>query len=260
MIDFNMVFEQHPYLIPIIWVVVTVIVAVILERLITRSLNQFAHKRDVPPHVRNNMILFFRLMILVGIVASILRIGGLPTEWVLAFSAIGGTAVGFASTTTIGNMIAGLYVLITHPFKVGEYVRIGNVEGIVEEVSITYTKIFTLQNTTVTLSNLRVLDQDIINYRVYNDDKKVYCYSFQLGFDHKFSEEKLEAIFDNVMKQHAKKLPKKPSYALMRTTAFERTYTFYLYVEKPEDIFDFYPAFVKDIVQAWDDAKKSLEP
>lgn len=254
MIPINSI-SGSPYLAPVVWVIITTIIAVVLERSITRHINRFAQKKDIAPNVKNNMILFFRLMILVGVTAAILRIGGLPTEWVLVFSAVGGTAVGFASTTTIGNLIAGLYVLITHPFKVGEYVKIGNVEGIVEEISITYTKIFTLQKTTATLSNLKVLDQEIINYKISDEDTETYCYSFQLGFDHKLPTETLETIFDKVIKQYEKILPKKPAYALVRLTAFERTYIFYLFIEKPYDIFAIYPMFVRDLTREVDEAK-----
>jgi small-conductance mechanosensitive channel len=255
MISITEIFKDYPYLTPAVWIIVTAIVAIILERSITRYINRFAQKKDIALNVKNNMILFFRLIILVGVIASILRIGGLPTEWVLAFSAVGGTAVGFASTTTIGNLIAGLYVLITHPFKVGEYVRIGNIEGIVEEISITYTKIFTLQKTTVTLSNLKVLDQEIINYKISNAEGETYCYSFQLGFDHKLLTETLESLFDKVIKQYEMILPKKPTYALVRLTAFERTYIFYLFIEKPQDIFAIYPMFVRDLIEEIDEAK-----
>ena len=88
------------------------------------------------PHVTNSLVLTFRLLILIGATVSIVRAGGLPTDWFVAFSALGGAAVGFASTKTIGNFIAGLYLFMVRPFKVGDYVLVGAVEGIVKEITI----------------------------------------------------------------------------------------------------------------------------
>lgn len=81
---------------------------------------------------------------LFGSVVSIIRVGGLDTQWFVAFSAPGGAAVGLASTQTIGNFIAGLYLLAARPFKVGDYVRLGTIEGVVQEITINYTKILTI--------------------------------------------------------------------------------------------------------------------
>ncbi|MFW9906821.1 MAG: hypothetical protein ACFFFH_21130, partial [Candidatus Thorarchaeota archaeon] len=40
----------------------------------------------------------------------------------LGISAILGTAIGFASTTTMGNFLAGLYIMAARPFLIGDYI------------------------------------------------------------------------------------------------------------------------------------------
>jgi len=249
--------NQFPYLTTIIGVAVAVATAIVLERLITRYFRRFAKSRELPPHVANGFVLIFRLLILLSAVATLLRIGGVPTEWFVTFSALGGAAVGFASTRTLGNFTAGLFVFVTRPFQVNDYVRIDNVEGVVEEITFNYTKILTPSNTLVYISNLKILDQNIVNYRYRGSGKPpLYCYYIELGFDHTLSTEELEKGFDSVIAQYVEKLPKKPEYALLRTGAFERRYMFHLYVKKPKDIFALQVSFVKDIVATWEKAKK----
>jgi len=235
---------------------VLVAVAIILERLIARYLKRVSKQKEWPPHVTNGLVLIFRLLILLGAVASIMRIGGIPPDWLVAYSALGGAAIGFASTRTLGNFLAGLFVFVTRPFQVNDYVRIDNMEGVVEEITFNYTKIRTQSSTLVFISNLKILDQNIVNYRYMGGKSQLYCYSIDLGFDHVLSTEELEKAFDSVIERYVDKLPKKPEYVMQRTSATERRYVFYLYVKKAKDLFDLQQSFVREITKEWEKTKK----
>jgi len=52
-------------------------------------------------------------------------------------------------------------LLAAHPFKIGDYVRIGTIEGIVQEITINYTKILTIGKDVVSVSNIQILDRDV---------------------------------------------------------------------------------------------------
>lgn len=86
-------------------------------------------------------------------------------EIFIGAAALLGTAIGFASSTTIGNFISGLYLLITNPFDVGDYIMLPDlkIEGIVEEISINYTKIITPQGVQVSINNQKMLGTTIHN-------------------------------------------------------------------------------------------------
>ena len=145
----------------ILSLIIILVVAIALERIFTRYLSRFAKRAKLEPSAANNLVLTFRILILIGALLALSRAGGLSPEVIVAISAIGGAALGFASQKTLGNFIAGLYLLAARPFKVEDYVRIGNVEGIVQEVTINYTKILTIGNNIVSISNLQILDRDI---------------------------------------------------------------------------------------------------
>jgi small-conductance mechanosensitive channel len=237
----------------IIWVIVVAVVAIALERLFTRYLSHFAKRAKLERSAANNLVLTLRIIILIGAVLAISRVGGLQPEWIVSISAIGGAALGFASQKTLGNFMAGIFLLAARPFKAGDYVRIGTVEGIVQEVTLNYTKVLTIGNNTVSVSNLQILDRDITNY-AYEDKKHVdlYCYTFEVGFDHRVSTEKIAEIFNEVFQRHSHMLPKQPKYMLTRSAAFERVYVVYLYVEHPEDIFTLRPQIAEEVFKRWD--------
>ncbi len=237
----------------IIGILVIITVAVALERLFTRYLSRFAKRAKLEPSAANNLVLTFRVLILIGALVALSRVGGLQSEWILSISAIGGAALGFASQKTIGNFIAGLFLLAARPFRVGDYVRIGTVEGIVQEVTLNYTKVLTIGNNTVSMSNLQILDRDITNY-AYEGKKglNVHCYTFEIGFDHQVPAEKIAGIFNDAFQKHADTLPKKPSYMLARSDGVGRVYVVYLYVEHPEDIFTLRPQIAEEVFKRWD--------
>ncbi len=246
------------YVVALIEVAVVAVVAIVLERVSTRYVGRFVKGRELPPDVGNGLVLFLRLLILVGALVVLLAIGGVPPELLVSLSALGGAAVGFASSRTIGNFISGLFVLIVRPFRVNDYVRIGNVEGIVEEITINYTKIRTSSSTTVLISNQRTLDQDIVNYRCTESGPLLYCYGVELTFDYSIPISRLEKIFDGVIEKYREKLPRKPWYSIMKMTSFARHYMFYLYVESPEDIFSLPSVFMRDLTEAWEKVKASV--
>ena len=246
--------QANPYVV-YLWAAIIVIVALGIERFIARYLKSVANRKEWPPHVMNGILLTFRLLILLGAVAMVMRIGGVPPDWLVAYSALGGAAVGFASTRTLGNFIAGLFLFVARPFKVSDFVRIDSVEGIVDEITFNYTKIRTRSGTLVFISNLKILDQNIVNFRCRGGKASMYCYSVELAFDHKLSNAQLESIFDKVIVKYEKDAPRKPEYAQMSVGAFERRYVFYLYVKRPQDVFTLHPEFVREITEAWDVAK-----
>ena len=248
-------FVENPYLITMIWVIVIATVAAVIERIITRWLRKIIKRTEMPPEVGNGLMLTGRLVILVGVVVALLHVGGVPAEILISFSALGGAAVGFASTRTIGNFIAGLFLLVTRPFRVGDYVRIDGIEGIVQEITLNYAKILTPSNTMVSISTQRILDRDLTNYRLMGEKSNLFCYGFELTFDHRLPTEKLEELLDSVIEHYAEKLPRKPEYQLTKLTSFARHYMFYIYVENPRDIFVIQPKIVRKITQAWDQTK-----
>ncbi|NWG10643.1 mechanosensitive ion channel [Candidatus Bathyarchaeota archaeon] len=237
----------------IVSLILITVIAVVLERFVTRHLRRFGKRAHLAPNVSNSLVLTFRILILISAALVVVRVGGLTTEWFVAFSALGGAAVGFASQQTIGNFIAGLYLLAARPFKVGDYVRIGAVEGIVQEVTINYTKILTIGNNIAALTNLQVLHRDITNY-AYEDERnlRLYCYTFEINFDHSVSAERIAQIFGEVFERYEHLFPKKPSYMLVRSGGFERVYMVYLYVENPKDVFVYRPQIAEDVFKRWD--------
>ena len=83
--------------------------------------------------MENLLRLVLRVIAIMLAIIIIFSIYELPTGWFLGSSALVGAVIGFGSSQTINNVAAGFYVIISKPFEVKDYVKIGDVEGQVEE-------------------------------------------------------------------------------------------------------------------------------
>lgn len=244
----------------IISLLLIVIIAVAIERCITAYLSRFSKRTKLDPNTSNQLLLTFRIIILVCALVAVGKVGGLPSELIISVSAASGAALGFAAQRTIGNFIAGLYLLAARPFKVGDYVKIGTVEGIAQEVTLNYAKIRAAGNNTVAISNLQILERDITNY-LYETTQKgnIYCYTFEIGFDHLVSSEKLLEIFDTVFSLYKQNAPREPFCTLTRSTAVERVYTVYFYTTDTNEIFKTRSQIASQVFKRWDEERTRLK-
>lgn len=79
-------------------------------------------------------------------------------------SVILGLMVSFGSTSTVGNLIAGIVLTYMRPFQLGERVKLGDTLGDVMERTFLYTKILTIKNEEVVVPSLQALSGSIVNY------------------------------------------------------------------------------------------------
>jgi small-conductance mechanosensitive channel len=79
-------------------------------------------------------------------------------------SVILGLMVSFGSTSTVGNVIAGIVLTYMRPFQIGDRVNVGQVTGDVVERTFLYTRLRTIKNEDVLVPSLQALSSAIMNY------------------------------------------------------------------------------------------------
>lgn len=85
-------------------------------------------------------------------------------EKLLTTSAVGAVVVGFALQDTLGNLFAGLAIQVEKPFRVGQWIRVGDFEGRVAEVTWRATKLITKAGQFVVVPNSVMSKDPILNY------------------------------------------------------------------------------------------------
>lgn len=103
--------------------------------------------RRMDPATAGTVGFLIRLTTIVVVVAVALRVAGLRTSTLAVGGAVTAVVLGLAAQQTLGNLFAGLVLLSTHPFRVGDRVRLiggalaGQQEGIVSSLGLFYTSL-----------------------------------------------------------------------------------------------------------------------
>ena len=89
---------------------------------------------------------------------------GVDVGPLVASLGVTGVVLGFAFKESLGSLASGLMIALNHPFKVGDYIIAGGVEGSVTELNMMATVLATADNKKVTVPNASVWGSAITNF------------------------------------------------------------------------------------------------
>jgi len=101
----------------------------------------------------------FIIIVLFTVIGTVLL-----REQLLTTSAVGAVVVGFALQDTLGNLFSGLAIQIEKPFRVGQWVQIGEREGQVQEITWRATKLRTKAGQFLIVPNSVMSKEPVLNY------------------------------------------------------------------------------------------------
>lgn len=127
-----------------------------VSRLIEKTSLDVALKRYIKAGIK--IILWF-----ITAIITVDALGVSTTSFVAAFSVVG-LAASLAVQDSLSNLASGIMLLVTKPFKIGDFVEIDGVSGTVAIISLIHTKLLTVDNKTVCVPNGKIISAKIVNY------------------------------------------------------------------------------------------------
>ncbi len=91
--------------------------------------------------------------------------------------------IGFAAKDAISNLIAGLFIVLFRPFRIGDYIKLekGSI-GIVEDITLRHTVIKTFENKRLIIPNSVISTESVLNFTI--QDSKILSFNdFMIGLD-----------------------------------------------------------------------------
>lgn len=125
-----------------------------------------------------------RVTLTVLIVVMALSVMKVPMSSIIAAIGTAGLAIGLALQDSLSNVAGGFIILFSKPFKCGDYVQIGDEEGTVDEISILYTKLLTVENKAVCIPNGSVSKSTIVNLTSEENRRLELKFSISYSDDH----------------------------------------------------------------------------
>ncbi|MCK8781678.1 mechanosensitive ion channel family protein [Rhizobium sp. NTR19] len=149
--------------------VIGAIILLILGWLISRVVSRWAHNGLSRIHgIDATLSQFFaniiRYAIMVLVIVMVLGQFGVQTASILAALGAIGLAVGLALQGTLQNIAAGIMLLVLRPFRVGESIETGNIQGIVVDVGLFATELKTSDGVYRLAPNSTLWNVPITNY------------------------------------------------------------------------------------------------
>ncbi len=200
----------NTYLIP--WAINLVLALAIfvigrwIARAVTRAVGRLMKKGGMDESLVDFLGNLINAALLVVVIIAALDQLGVDTTSVLAIFATAGLAVGLALKDSLGNLAAGVMLVLFKPFKLGDFIEAGGVTGVVESIRIFSTLLRTGDNREITVPNGHIYSGTIVNFSA-RDTRRIDLV-FGIGYDDDIRQakqliEEVMAADDRILKDPA---------------------------------------------------------
>ena len=146
--------------------VVILVVGFLVARWLGGMADRRFQKQQMEPPMRSLMVRVIKIIVLIMAFLVALDKFGFSIAPLVAGIGVGGLGVGFALQGVLGNLMAGLTIIFTKPFRVGEYIEINNVRGEVTTIELSSTTLVQLDFSHVIVPNRKIVGEILHNYGV----------------------------------------------------------------------------------------------
>jgi small conductance mechanosensitive channel len=144
----------------IVIIIAGVIVGGWAERWLLRALRRF----DLEPPLRQLLSRVVRGLVLLLFIVMALQNLGVQLLPLVAGLGVAGAGLALAMQGVLSNIVAGLSIILTKPFRVGQYIQVAGVEGQVEHVSLFSTILLHNDRSKVVIPNRKIVGEILHNY------------------------------------------------------------------------------------------------
>ena len=165
----------------IIPALIVLVVGIVAVHLLCRLFDKLMKRNQLEKTLSGFLRSLIRILLYVIVVLVALGTLGLNVSSLVAVLSVASLAITLAVQGTLSNIAGGIQVLTAHPFRVGDYVEIGGVEGTVKNIGMIYTRLITLDNKALYLPNSDVASARVSNYTV--EGKRRINLPFSASYD-----------------------------------------------------------------------------
>ncbi|MCL5255607.1 MAG: mechanosensitive ion channel, partial [Gammaproteobacteria bacterium] len=179
--------------------VIVALIIIIGGFIIARTLSNFMVKRLETSKIDNAVASFLasilRAIIIVAAILMSLSHVGIQTTSFVAILGAAGLAIGLSLQGSLANFASGVLIMIYHPFKAGDYVDAGGIQGTVQRIELFTTILKTPDNKLVIVPNSRITGSEITNF----SEEATRRVDMLIGVSYKADLKKTKEVLMNVI-------------------------------------------------------------
>ena len=141
-----------------------ILTAYVISGILRQWVIRFAERSSrFSPHQEEVTFRSLQIVLLGFVVFLTLVIWGVDLDGLLIGAGVLGVVVGMAARETLAALVAGLVLMFSRPFEIGDWVLVGNEEGIVTDITIVNTRLENRDGESVVIPNNNVTDSVVKN-------------------------------------------------------------------------------------------------
>lgn len=144
--------------------ILTLVAGVFISRWVAEMVSRTLERKSIEPPVRMLVSRIVRLAVFCLSLVVALETLGFNMTALIAGISVAGVGLGFAMHGVLSNMVAGLAIIFTKPFRVGEYVELLGVQGQVVTIQLVSTTLQHYDNSRVVIPNHKLIGEVLHNY------------------------------------------------------------------------------------------------
>ncbi len=144
--------------------VVVFVVCYLILRVMMRLFTRILSRVNMDETLRKILLAAIKLILYFLLAMVVIDTLGVSVTSLLAAFSVVGLAASLAVQDSLSNLASGIMLLVTKPFKIGDYVEIDDVSGTVKMISLIHTRITTIDNKMIYVPNSKIIATKIVNY------------------------------------------------------------------------------------------------
>ncbi|TYT60889.1 mechanosensitive ion channel family protein [Natrialba swarupiae] len=163
---------------------VVLLVGWFFSKLVVRLVGRTVARRIERPSVTRTVLRGVRVAVLFVTVLVVGAILGLSGGQIFLSVTVVSAVIAVVLAPLVSSFINGFFVLADRPYEIGDMIEVTDEghRGFVEDITMRYTKIFTLQNTFIVISNSEIQQRDVINYSA-EDERTRISVAFEITYE-----------------------------------------------------------------------------
>jgi small conductance mechanosensitive channel len=148
----------------IIGALIILTIGLVIAWWLGRVLGQWLETKRVEPPIVMLAVRVIRLLVFLVALLQALDKLSVPIGPMLAGIGVAGVGIGLALQGVLGNLVAGLTIIFTKPFRVGEYIEVAGVSGQVKQIELFSTMLLHADMSHVMVPNRKLVGEILHNY------------------------------------------------------------------------------------------------
>ncbi|MGA2030094.1 MAG: mechanosensitive ion channel domain-containing protein [Verrucomicrobiota bacterium] len=143
---------------------IVIFVGLLAARWLGKLVDRWLEHKAMEAPMRTLLVRVVRLLIFALALVVALGTAGMDVTALIAGVSVAGVGVGLALQGVLGNLVAGLTIIFTKPFRVGEYIEIASVSGQVKHIELFSTMLLHADSSRVMVPNRKIVGEILHNY------------------------------------------------------------------------------------------------